>query len=67
MPSITDVILRGKSGPRWSVIGKADYGLSLWVSWCSVTGPSDKMGEAGNLCEAGNMGRTQVNIKVLHI
>lgn len=37
MPSISEVISRGISGLRWSVIGKADYGRSLWVWRCSVS------------------------------
>ena len=31
MSSISDAILQGISGLRWSVIGKVDYGSSLWV------------------------------------
>lgn len=57
MPGITDAILRGKSGPRWSVIGKVDYGLSLWFLSCSVYGKSDKMLQAGNHRKARSMGR----------
>lgn len=37
MSTINDAILRGISGLRWSVIGKVDYGSSLWVLQYSVS------------------------------
>lgn len=34
---ISDAIVCRISGLKWSVIGKVDYGSSLWVFWCSVS------------------------------
>ena len=54
MSGISDAILCGISGLRWSVIGKVDYGSSLWVWWCSVSVAAEVTPVAWHLLNSWN-------------